>query len=103
MLLFSIRLFPIPRIAYNFLSEKVEFMSEEVLKTISQSILEGDANLAKEKVQEALDAGIGADRILRRQLFLTFTRTNDINPVQIRFLIDRFLAPLPFKKPISDG
>jgi len=46
-------------------------------------------------------AFIGADRIFRRQSFFTFACTDNINPVQLRFLLDRFLAPLPFEKSVS--
>ena len=46
---------------------------EQVLKEISEGIMEGDAATVKDKVQEALDAGVQAPKILNEGMIAAMT------------------------------
>jgi 5-methyltetrahydrofolate--homocysteine methyltransferase len=51
---------------------------EAVLETLYESIMDGDMELAQEKVQEALDAGIGPGRILNEGMIAAMAEVGQL-------------------------
>ena len=51
---------------------------EAVLEELYEGIMDGDMGLAEEKVQEALDAGIGAGRILNEGMIAAMAEVGPI-------------------------